>query len=173
MPLFEELLIHIKLYNMKRISSAAVLLAIVLLSSCTEKFEDAKFRCKINGKDFIPGNELIQFTYTENQNNDYIRIRGTSLATAKLNKNPYGELEIKFFFNDVTLDPAPLSYDAVFYGNNEWDKTYRSSASDPGTVVVTSLDKTAKRVTANFELTLYADDSTTLVITEGFFDKNW
>ena len=149
------------------------MLAVVFLSGCAEKFEGAKYRCKINGKDFIPSSELIQFDYTENQNNDYIRIRGTSLATAILNKNPYGELEIKFFFDDVTLDPSPLSYDAVFYGNNEWDKTYRSSASDPGTVVVTSLDKVNKRVTANFELTLYADDGSTLVVTDGFFDKNW
>lgn len=157
---------------MKRFSSI-VLLAVVLLSSCADKFEDAKYRCKINDKDFIPGNELIQFDYTENAGNDHIRIRGTALATSKLKKNPYGELEIEFSFNDAALVPVELAYDAVFYGNNEWDKTFRSSADDPGTVTITSLDKSAKRVTANFSLTLYADDGATLTVTDGFFDQSW
>jgi hypothetical protein len=143
------------------------------LSGCQEKFEDAKYRCKINGKDFIPGNELIQFTYTENQNNDRIRIRGTALATGIVTGNPYGELEIQFSFNDDSIGTTQLAYDAVFYGNNEWDKTFRSSSDDPGSVTITSLDKAGKRVTANFELTAYADDGSTLTITDGFFDQSW
>ena len=158
---------------MKNILALLLLASTYGLSGCVEKFEDAKYRCKINGKDFIPGNELIQFDYTENTGNDRIRIRGTALATSQLSNNPYGELEIQFSFNDTALAPIQLAYDAVFYGNNEWDKTFRSSADDPGTVTITSLDKTAKRVTANFELTLYADDGSTLVVSEGFFDKNW
>lgn len=157
---------------MKNALVPIIIFTISLFSSC-EKFEDAKYRCKINGKDFIPSSELIQFDYTENPGNDRIRIRGTALATAIVNKNPYGELEIEFSFNDTAIAPVELAYDAVFYGNNEWDKTYRSSADDPGTITVTSLDKAAKRVTANFELTLYADDGSTLTVTEGFFDKNW
>jgi hypothetical protein len=158
---------------MKNILALFLLASIFGLSGCAEKFEDAKYRCKINNKDFIPGNELIQFTYTENPGNDRIRIRGTALATSQLNKNPYGELEIEFSFNDTALAPVELGYDIVYYGNNEWDKSYRSSATDPGTLTITSLDKTAKRVTANFNLTLYADDGSTLVVTEGFFDQNW
>ena len=158
---------------MKHILPLWALAAAVSFTGCTEKFEDAKYRCKINGKDFIPGNELIQFDYTENQGNDRIRIRGTALATAILGNNPYGELEIQFSFNDDSIGTTALAYDAVFYGNNEWDKTYRSSADDPGSITITSLDKIAKRVTANFELTAYADDGSTLTITEGFFDQDW
>lgn len=158
---------------MKHSFAFLALTVIILLGGC-EKFEDAKYRCKINGKDFIPGKELIQFDYTENPGNDRILIRGTALATSKLKKNPYGEFEIEFSFNDTTLAPIQLGYDIVFYGNNEWDKTYRSSETDPGTLTITSLDKTSKRVTANFELTAYADDDgSTLSITEGFFDQSW
>ncbi|MCF8459497.1 MAG: hypothetical protein K9G46_02145 [Flavobacteriales bacterium] len=158
---------------MKKIFFSLLLPSVLIFSGCTEDFEDAKYRCKINGKDFIPSKDLIQFDYTENVGNDRIRIRGTALATSQLSNNPYGEFEIQFSFNDTALAPVELGYDIVYYGNNEWDKTFRSSATDPGTLTITSLDKTAKRVTANFELTAYADDGSTLTITEGFFDQSW
>jgi len=159
---------------MLRFSTITLLAAAILFGSgCTEKFEDAKYRCKINGKDFILSKDLIQFDYTENPGNDRIRIRGTALATSQLNGNPYGEFEIQFSFNDTALAPVELGYDIVYYGNNEWDKAYRSSATDPGTITITSLNKTEKRVTADFELTLYADDGSTLSVTDGFFDQNW
>lgn len=141
------------------------------LSGC-EKFEDAKFRCKINGKEFIANKDLIDFTYTENEGLDRIRIRGTSLATGVLNDNPYGELELEFSFDETNPGTVELGYDIVYYGNNEWDKTFRSSSDDPGTLTITGLDLSAKRITANFELTLYADDHT-LTVTEGFFDQDW
>ena len=158
---------------MKHVLPLLLLASTLFVSGCTEKFEDANYRCKINGKDFIPSKDLIQFTYTENTGNDRIRIRGTALATSQLNNNPYGELEIEFSFNDTNLAPVQLGYDIVYYGNNEWDKAFRSSQNDPGTLTITSLDKQAKRVTANFEITLYADDGSTLVVTDGFFDKSW
>ncbi|MGB0916313.1 MAG: hypothetical protein ACPGU4_01880 [Flavobacteriales bacterium] len=160
---------------MKKIFALLLLPTALLVSGCADDFDDAKYRCKINGKDFIPGNELIQFDYTENAGKDRIRIRGTALATSLLSGDPHGELEIQFSFNDTatSFEPVELAYDAVFYGNNEWDKTFRSSSDDPGTVTITSLDKAAKRVTANFELTLYADDGSTLSVSEGFFDQDW
>lgn len=144
---------------------------IATFSGC-EKFEDAKFRCKINGKNFIAAKDLVDFSYTENEGLDRIRVRGTSLATGVLNDDPYGELEIEFSF-DETNPTVELGYDIVYYGNNEWDKTFRSSSDDPGTLTITSLDLGAKRITANFELTLYSDDGQTLTVTEGFFDQDW
>lgn len=71
---------------MKNHFATTLLLIAFAISGCTEKFEDAKYRCKINGKDFIPAKDLIQFNYTENSGNDRIRIRGTALATSKLQK---------------------------------------------------------------------------------------
>jgi hypothetical protein len=158
---------------MNKLFSILLLSTILIISGCAEDFDDAKYRCKINGKNFVPSKDLIQFDYTENAGNDRIRIRGTALATSQLKKEPYGEFEIEFSFNDTALVPIELGYDIVYYGNNEWDKTFRSSATDPGTLTITSLDKTAKRVTANFELTAYADDGSTLSITDGFFDQSW
>lgn len=145
----------------------------ILLNGCTEDFEDAKYRCKINGKDFIPQKDLIDFSYTENQGDDRIRIRGTALSTGIIGNDPYGEFEIEFSFDDDNLGTVELGYDIVYYGNNEWDKTFRSSATDPGTLTITSLDKSGKRVTATFELTLYADGGETLSVTDGFFDQSW
>jgi hypothetical protein len=158
---------------MKRLFTLIMLAGLVASFSGCEKFEDAKFRCKINGKDFIANKDLIDFSYTEQQGNDRIRIRGTSLATGIVNDDPYGELEIEFSFDETNPDTVMLGYDIVYYGNNEWDKTFRSSSSDPGILTITSLDLNAKRVTANFELTLYADGGETLTVTEGFFDQDW
>ncbi len=157
---------------MKKFFPIFVLGIAVFINGC-EKFEDAKYRCKINGKDFIANKDLIDFSYTESQNDDRIRIRGTSLATGIVNDDPYGELEIEFSFDENNPGTVELGYDIVYYGNNEWDKTFRSSADDPGTLTITSLDLGAKRITANFELTLYADDGSTLSVTEGFFDQDW
>ena len=145
----------------------------ILLNSCTEDFEDAKYRCKINGKDFIPQKDLIDFSYTEGQGNDQIRIRGTALSAGVIGNDPYGEFEIEFSFDETNPGTVELGYDVVYYGNNEWDKTFRSSADDPGSLTITSLDLTDKRITANFELTLYADGGETLSVTEGFFDQSW
>lgn len=158
---------------MKRLLLLSALAAATALTGCKEDFEDAKYRCKINGKNFIPNEGLIDFDYTEQQGDDRIRIRGTALATSIVSGDPYGELEIQFSFNDTALTAVELGYDRVFYGNNEWEKTYRSSADDPGTLTITSLDLDEKRVTANFELTLYADDGSTLLVTDGFFDQSW
>lgn len=158
---------------MKKMIPVIALLIAAVLGGCKEDFEDAKYRCKINGKDFIPQKDLIDFSYTENQGDDRIRIRGTSLSTGIIGNDPYGELEIEFSFDETDPGTVELGYDIVYYGNNEWDKTFRSSADDPGTLTITSLDLNEKRVTANFELTLYADDGQTLTVTEGFFDQDW
>jgi hypothetical protein len=158
---------------MKRLYTIAILAIAVFAAGCTEDFEYAKFRCKINGEDFIPQKDLIDFSYTENQGDDRIRIRGTAVGTGILSDKPYGEFEIEFSFDETNPGTVELGYDVVYYGNNEWDKTFRSSADDPGTLTITSLDLNAKRVTANFELTLYADGGETLTVTEGFFDQDW
>lgn len=158
---------------MRRILPLIALSIAVVFAGCEEDFDDAKFRCKINGKNFAANNNLIDFSYSENQGDDRIRIRGTSLATGIINDNPYGELEIEFSFDETNPGTVELGYDIVYYGNNEWDKTFRSSSDDPGTLTFTSLDLNEKRVTANFELTLYADDGQTLTVTDGFFDQDW
>jgi hypothetical protein len=72
--------------------TATALVFAVFASGCNEDFEDAKFRCKINGKDFIPNKDLIDFQYTENSGNDHIRIRGTALSTGIIGNYPYGDL---------------------------------------------------------------------------------
>lgn len=159
--------------TMKKFFPIIVLAIGALFSGCKEDFEDAKFRCKINGKDFIPNKDLIDFDYTENSGDDHIRIRGTALSTGIIGNDPYGEFEIEFSFDDSNPGTVELGYDVVYYGNNEWDKTFRSSATDPGTLTITSLDVSGKRITATFELTLYADGGETLSVTEGFFDQDW
>ncbi|MCF8277436.1 MAG: hypothetical protein K9J17_11945 [Flavobacteriales bacterium] len=158
---------------MKHYSLILIALAAFSLTSCTKDFEDAKYRCKMNGEDFVPEDGLIDFSYTEQSGDDRVRIRGTRLATSKLSGDPYGELEIKFSVDTANIGTVELGYDAVYYGNNEWDKAFRSTAAHPGTVTVTSLDLINKRITCNFEVTIYADDSSSLTLTEGFFDQSW
>jgi len=154
------------------ITTTALVLA-VFASGCKEDFDDAKFRCKINGKEFVPNKDLIDFDYTENSGNDHIRIRGTAVSTGVFDKKPYGELELEFSFDDANPGTVELGYDVVYYGNNEWDKTFRSSSDNPGTLSITSFDASGKRIIATFELTLYADGGETLTVTEGFFDLSW
>lgn len=137
------------------------------ISACSPSFDDARYRCKINGKEFTASNELI--TVTHNVEDAYFIIRGTRLYGGPLSSAPYGEMEIRFSFDpDSLYKPGKLGYGQFYYGNNIYDKPFRSTSAKPGSITVLSYDP-AGMVQGTFQLTAFADDGDSLVITGGTF----
>ncbi|MBP9153095.1 MAG: hypothetical protein KBF73_12495 [Flavobacteriales bacterium] len=144
-------------------------LACITISSCKkEAFEDAPFRCKIDGKEFIATKDLIQVSVTGG-NNFYIQ--ATRVANP-LNDELYGEM--KFDVVVDTIGVVELNGSNTWRWSNNGGDQFRSVGTDPGTLNITSIDFTAKRITGTFQLTAHNDSQTaTRSITEGFFDLTW
>jgi hypothetical protein len=154
---------------MKRVFPILILILATTFAGCEKKFDDAPFRCKIDGKEFTTTDDFLTATISGG-NNFYIQATSTDGVNV-FNNDPYGE--IKF---DVCVDSAgtyPLNLQNTWRWSNNGEDTYRASGADPGTMVITSLDFSAKRITGTFSLTGYSDAGATKTITEGFFDTKW
>ncbi|MCF8459498.1 MAG: hypothetical protein K9G46_02150 [Flavobacteriales bacterium] len=152
-----------------KIVSVAFLLACISISSCKkEAFENAPFRCKIDGKEFIAGKDLIQVSVTGGNN---IYIQATRVANP-LSDELYGEMKL-----DVLVDSIGV---VALNGSNTWRWSnnggdwFRSVGTNAGTLRITSIDFTKKHIIGTFELTAFNDNQTARrSITEGFFDLTW
>lgn len=144
-------------------------LACITISGCKkEAFNDAKFRCKISGKEFIASDELTNVSVSGG-NNFYIQ---ATRVSNPLNDDLYGEMKLDFSADSTGV--IELNAVNTWRWSNNGTDTYRSTSTDPGTLTITSLDMNAKRITGTFELVAYNDaQSSTKSITEGFFDLTW
>ncbi len=144
-------------------------LACITISSCKkDDFEEAPFRCKINGKEFITTKDLISVSVTGG-NNFYIQ---ATRVSNPLNDDLYGEMKF-----DVVLDTIGV---VELNGSNTWcwsnngGNQFRSVGTNPGTLTITAIDFTEKRITGTFRLTAHNDNQAAKrSITEGFFDLTW
>ncbi|MBI1288294.1 MAG: hypothetical protein GC178_12035 [Flavobacteriales bacterium] len=145
------------------------LMAALTFSGCKkEKFDDSPFHCKIDGKEFIATKELIEVTVSGG-NNFYIQ--ATRVANP-LNNDLYGEMKLDIVVD--SLGTIPLNASNTWRWSNNGGDQFRSNGNNPGTLNVTSLDLTGKRITGTFELTASNDSQTeTRSVTEGFFDVSW
>jgi hypothetical protein len=138
------------------------------LSSCTEDFEDASFRCKIDGDEFIASEDLISVNYNDATNNFYIQ--ATRVANP-LSDDLYGE--IKLDFSATAPGDIPLDLTNTWRWSNNGGDTYRADGANPGTLTITELDISGKRIAGTFELVATNGSGSTKNVTEGFFDLTW
>ncbi len=144
-------------------------IAIMALSSCTEDFEDAKFRCKINSDEFVASDDLTQVTVSGNGNDFYIQ---ASRVANPLTSDLYGE--VKLDFTATATGVIALDANNTWRWSNNGDQTFRSDNNNPETLNITTLDVAGKRIAGTFELTATNDGGTaTKNVTEGFFDLTW
>lgn len=144
-----------------------LLLACISISGC-KKYEDAPFRCKIGGKEFSTSDELLTVTVSGG-NNYYIQ---ATRVSNPLNDDLYGEIKLDIVVD--SLGTYPLNLSNTWRWSNNGGQTYRADGVEPGTVTITQLDQSAKRISGTFELVAVGDDDgTTKTVTEGFFDSKW
>lgn len=152
---------------MKKLYTFLTIVAIGL-SSCTEDFEDASFRCKINGEEFIAAEDLVTVNYTAGSNNFYIQ--ATRVANP-LSSDLYGEIKLDFTATDVGV--LPLDLQNTWRWSNNGGDTYRADGANPGTLTITELDISGKHIAGIFELVATNGSGSTKNVTEGFFDLTW
>ncbi|MFC2176136.1 DUF6252 family protein [Bacteroidota bacterium] len=154
---------------MKKLVTLLLAASVLGFSGCT-KFDNAPFRCKINGKPFTASDALLTVTISGNDDNFYIQAT-TNPASDLIGNDPYGEIKL-----DIVVKATgtyPLNLQNTWRWSNNGQDTYRASGKDPGKVTITELDYAAKRIKGTFELTAYSDKGETKTITEGFFDSKW
>ena len=144
-------------------------MATLTIAGCKkENFDDAPFRCKIDGKEFVATEELVAVTVSGG-NNFYIQ---ATRVVNPLNDDLYGEMKLDFSADSTGV--IALNETNTWRWSNNGGDTFRAIGSDAGTLTITSLDLNAKRITGTFHLTAYnSDQSVTRSITEGFFDLTW
>lgn len=147
----------------------SILMATLTIAGCQkENFDDAPFRCKIDGKEFVATEELVAVTVSGG-NNFYIQ---ATRVVNPLNDDLYGEMKLDFSADSTGV--IALNETNTWRWSNNGGDTFRAIGSDAGTLTITSLDLNAKRITGTFHLTAYnTDQSATRSITEGFFDLTW
>jgi hypothetical protein len=148
----------------------ALFMAVLSLAGCKDDdFSAAPFRCKINGKEFIANSDLISVSVSGG-NNYYIQ--ATRVANP-LNDDLYGEMKLDIIVD--TVGTIALNASNTWRWSNNGGDSFSSTGNDPGTLTVTSLDISGKRITGTFELTAYGGSSgtDTKSVTEGFFDVSW
>ncbi len=147
----------------------SILMATLTIAGCQkENFDDAPFRCKIDGKEFVATEELVAVTVSGG-NNFYIQ---ATRVVNPLNDDLYGEMKLDFSADSTGV--IALNETNTWRWSNNGGETFRAIGSDAGTLTITSLDLNAKRITGTFHLTAYnSDQSATRSITEGFFDLTW
>lgn len=147
----------------------SILMATLTIAGCQkENFDDAPFRCKIDGKEFVATEELVAVTVSGG-NNFYIQ---ATRVVNPLNDDLYGEMKLDFSADSTGV--IALNETNTWRWSNNGGDTFRAIGSDAGTLTITSLDLNAKRITGTFHLTAYnSDQSATRSITEGFFDLTW
>ncbi len=156
---------------MKKILSLLVVPTIMLMSGCADDFDDAPFRCKINGKPFSTSDALLTVTISGNDDNFYIQATSNP-ASDLIGNDPYGEIKLDIVVD--SLGTYPLNLQNTWRWSNNGGQTYRANGVEPGTVTITQLDYGSQRISGTFELVAVGDnDGTTKTVTEGFFDSKW
>lgn len=143
-------------------------IAAICLSSCEEDFDDAPFRCKIDGKEFIASDDLISVNYNDATDNFYIQ---ATRISNPLSDDLYGEIKL-----DITVSgpgDIPLDLSNTWRWSNNGGDTYRADGANPGTLTVTDLDISGKRIAGTFELVATNGSGSTKNVTEGYFDLEW
>lgn len=164
---------------MKNLSSFLVLVAVVcFLSSCKKNnWNDASFRCKVNGTEFIATEKFASANMELNENQPHVlRVSGTRLTNFFNKKALDGEMKLNgMYFYDHEVGTQREGASQFFYfGNNSLDKTIRSNNTlSPGWYVIDMLDKSNKKVSGRFEVTAYDEQGGSYAITDGFFDVEY
>jgi hypothetical protein len=150
-----------------------LIFACIAFSSCKkDTFDEASFRCKINGNEFFASSDQVAVTYTEATGT--IDIRGSKVNLDTKSLAPYGDMKF-----DITIpDPAngsTISLDSIntYLWSNNGDQNYRSSKDYPGTLTISEFDTDSKTIKATFSLSAYTANGTFKEITEGKLDINW
>jgi len=159
--------------------SRFLLLAIFLVvgfSSCKkDNWEEASFRCKVNGEEFIATEKFATAKLQTNSGPSYVLdVDGTRLVNFLNKKQMYGEMKLnslQFDANEIGVEQEGNQF--FYFGNNTLDKTIRSQYTVPGTYMIENLDEASKKVSGRFELQAIADDGTTYEITEGYFNLDY
>jgi hypothetical protein len=152
---------------MKKILPLLLLPAFALISGC-KKFDDAPFRCRIGDKEFFTSDELLTVTVSGNDNNFYIQ---ATKVSNPLNNDLYGEIKLDIIVDSVGT--YPLNLQNTWRWSNNGGQTYRANGVEPGSVTITQLDHSSKRISGTFELVAVGDDGSFKTVTDGFFDSNW
>lgn len=150
----------------------------LLLSSCKkENWDDAAFRCKVNGKEFIATNKFANANMEINTGQPHVlRVSGTRLVNFFNKKALDGEMKLNgmsFYDHEINTQREGGSQ-FLYFGNNSLDKTIRSNNSiSPGWYIIDVFDKDNKKISGRFEVTAYDEDGGVYEITEGFFDVEY
>jgi len=149
---------------------------VTLLSSCKkDNWDDASFRCKINGTEYLatPKFATGNLDVPSNENEPYVlRVSGTRLTSFFDKKKPHGEMKLSMSFLPEEIGTEKPGGNQFFYfGNNYLDKIFRSISGElPCMFVIDGFDEANKTVSGRFEADAKADDGTLISITEGYFD---
>lgn len=153
--------------------------SLTLFNACKkDNWDDASFRCKINGKEFIATPKFANgnVDLPSNLNEPFVlRVSGTRLTSFFDKKKPHGEMKLSMSFLPEEIGVEKSGGNQFFYfGNNYLDDTFRSiSGQLPSMFVIDEFDQTNKRVKGRFEAEARADNGTIISITEGYFDVEY
>lgn len=159
---------------MRKICSGLLLLFCAYAVTACDKpaWDDAIFRCKINGQEFKASNKMANATLISSDNRLFVS--GSWVGNFINKDRPDGEMKLNFYFDPQSLGmPIPFtgSNTVFYYGNNNFEKIFRDHHQDTeGFVRLDALDLDAQKVSGAFELNARSDDGTLLEIREGFFN---
>ena len=153
-------------------------ITVFLVSSCKkDNWEDAQFRCKVNGKEFIATEKFANANMEFNTGQpNVLRVSGTRLNNFIEKKKLDGEMKLNgmsFYDNEIGMELEGGSQ-FFYFGNTNLDQTLRSNNTlSRGKYIIQSIDQDAKKVKGTFALTAYDESGGVYEITEGFFDVKY
>lgn len=164
---------------MKKVHVWPVVFAMVfVVSSCKkENWDEASFRCKVNGEEFIATEKFANATLDLNTGEPHsLRVSGTRLPNFFNKKKLDGEMKLNgmyFYDHEIGIEMEGQSQ-FFYFGNNNLDQTIRSNTSlSTGKYRIEAIDQDAKRIKGTFEVKAYDENGGVYDITEGYFDVEY
>lgn len=147
----------------------------LLFFSCSESYNDANFRCKINGEEFVPSKDFIHARYVPYSSN----VSTVTLSGHKIAKFIPAGLDGKMELYDIDMHPDSVAKTIKFkktstfyYKNDKSEKIYRTDLNQPNGIIFETYEPTKGGVVkGTFFLTAKEENGAeVLQITDGFFD---
>lgn len=153
-----------------------ILVSASLLFSCSKPYGEANFRCRIDGKEFVPGTKFIHAKYVPYASNtSTLYVSGRKLAKIL----PAGLDGKVTLFEELPMHADSVGRAMTFpvskifaYENDKSKKEYEADLTQPNQIIIDYYNPVkGGGVKGTFYLTAKEKGgSETLQITDGFFD---